>query len=340
MKNKILTSLVLFILTLDLFAAIPTTEGLFRNNNNSDVSANLIMVIMQVEKDFNQEALEKPESEAPVDAEVVIKEPDAVKVKYNVKYLLSVNEAKNVEVIQVIYKPGELSDINILSVKYFGNLRTEVMNLDSSKALYFSVLSSLTLNRSEEISSLLKKESQTYKTNTELIDSEKKALYQKYKQYLKLVKEDESLKETMENPMLPTDPEVRKTVKAIKERPFLNRDSNVSLEKKDSQFMWKISHDIMEAVFDAKTQRLETLKWGKGQKDLKYSFDEYILFNGTNELPKSIVIDTPEYTYSIRTTSQRQLSLGNKNMRKRYSEYADKLKENSVRTPVEIYFLK
>ena len=100
--------------------------------------------------------------------------------------------------------------------------------------LVLGLLSSLALNRSEEISAFLKKVSTNYKSNEELIDPEKRDLYNQYKKYLKLIKEDESLKESLDNPMAPKDEEVRKTVEKIKERPFLQKDPHVSLEKKDA----------------------------------------------------------------------------------------------------------
>ena len=233
-----------------------------------------------------------------------------------------------------------MDDENIVDVLFYKNLTNDVMNSSEHKALLLSLLSSLALNRSQEMSAFLKKVSKNYKTNQELIDPEKRALYSKYKKYLKLVKEDEALKESLENPMDPKDEDIRKTVEMIKERPFLQKDEYVSLEKKESHFLWKVDLDVIDATFDGKTQRLLRLDYTEPQNKLSVSLDDYILFNGSNELPKIIKLDTQDHTYTLRTSSHVQLNLGTKSMWDRFNEYKNKLKENGEVQSFDFFFLK
>lgn len=337
MKNKLL---LLCIFTVNsLWASVPTTEGLFRNNNNSDVQASLVMVTLQVQKALNKEALEQPIEESPVSEKEAIRSEEERSKKVNIKYLFSVNDDEDVEVIRVTYRPGKMDDENIISVQYYKNLEQGVVNNPEMKGLVLSLMSSLALNRSQEMSAFLKKVSKNYRSNQELIDPEKRDLYSKYKKYLKLTKEDESLKESLENPLEPQDEEIRKTVEIIKERPFLQKDPHVTLEKKNTHFLWKVDLDVLDAVFDGKTQRLMKLDYTKPEEKLTISLDDYILFNGTNELPKIIKMSTSTNTYTLRTSSHVQLNLGTKSMWNRYNDYLVKLKKNGEVESVDFFFL-
>ena len=339
MKTKTLLLFLSFLATSSLWASIPTTEGLFRNNNNTDVQATLVMVTLQAEKKLNEKALEKPVEDSPLSEADVMKPEEQINKKVNLKYLFSVNEREDVEVVRVIYKPGKMDDDNIIDVKYYKNLEKGVVENTNRKGLVLGLLSSLALNRSEEISAFLKKVSTNYKSNEELIDPEKRDLYNQYKKYLKLIKEDESLKESLDNPMAPKDEEVRKTVEKIKERPFLQKDPHVSLEKKDASFLWKVDLDVLDAIFDGKTQRLQKLNFTKESDELAISLDDYILFNGNNELPKTIKMNTLSHTFILRTSSHVQLNLGSKSMWQRYNEYIQKLKSNGETESTDFFFL-
>ncbi len=337
MKNKMI--LILICLINSAWASVPTTEGLFRNNSNSDVGASLVMVTLQAQKELSKKALEQPVSESPVKENQVLSAEDERIEKVNIKYLFSVNDNDEVEVITITYKTGDMSDSNILGVKYYKNLNSAVLNSPNQKGLILGLLSSLALNRSQEISSFFKKVSTNYKSNQDLIDPEKKDLYVKYKKYLKLIKEDESLKESLENPLEPQDEEIKKTVDLIKERPFLQKDPHVELEKKDSHFLWKVDLDVVDALFDGKSQHLLKLDYTKPDEKVAISLDDYILFNGSNELPKTIKVDTTIHTYTLRTSSHVQLNLGTKSMWQRFSEYEEKVKENKKLEKIDFFFL-
>lgn len=314
----------LFILVqVSLWASHPTPEGLFRNGNNADITTDLIMVKMMIESSPSEILLEKPGEEVPVAEEEMANKVEDKK-PYFVKFLLSQEADKPLQMIQVIYENGKMEDDAIRSVQYVSNLKKKVTELPQRKALFYSMLSSLAMNRSDEMSAYLKLISKEYKTNEELVDPEKKALYEKYKSYLTLVKNDEAIKETLENPIRPKDPEVAKTVKSILQKSYLKKDKSISLVRAQQGYQWRIKNDVLEGFFNTDTLRVETLVFQDMTARTKLSFDDFILFNGTHELPKNITIKNSKEEIKIRVTSLTHLLLRDQSMPKRYGEYREK----------------
>lgn len=313
-------------LTKSILCSVPTTEGLFRNGNNPEVNSDLIMVKLMVTAEEEKEL-----DTTVVESNNEVKTQNLESKKYEplfIKLLISKSENGRIEIIQVFYKDGKMLDEQVKGVSFISNLRSKIEKSNTLPALYYSILSSLTLNSSNELSTFLKKSSVDFKTNKELINPEKAALYARYKRYLALVNEDESLKETMENPLKPEDPEVRATVKQIMESPFLLKDESISLKKSQGEFVWKIKNDVLEASFDSEFHRLQELEYGQYEDKIKFSLDNYILFNGNHELPKNIMVTQKNKVFKIQNLSLTHLNLGNKSMSKRYNEYLKFRAEN------------
>lgn len=335
--NKYKKIFLILVMSLSVNANIPTTEGLFRNGSNADVSASLIVVKFLIEKEISDEALNLAPDASAAKEEVVFTEKNQKPVY--VKFLISLAPNDRVQLIQVSYSSGKMLDSQIIDVRYYSNLIDKIVKTDKKTALFYSLLSSLALNRSDELDSFLKLNSKNYKSNDELVDPEKKALYSKYKRFLNLTKEDESLKESMDNPYRPQDPDIAKVVNKVKASPYMKRDENVSLVKENNQFFWKVSLDTMEAFFENDNLHLEKLSYGKVDKDLRVTLDDYILFNGNHEMPKHIKILDPENQLNIRTLSLAHLNMANKSMNTRYSEYMAILKEANSKVPLPSLFI-
>lgn len=310
-------------------ASIPTSEGLFRNGNNADVSATLIMIKSVLSTKVSSMLMEKPAEEITAKEETeAMKDSET---KYYAKFLLSVEPNDRVQLIQAIYTSGKMNDSDLADIRYFSNLEEKIKKSSHVQGLFYGLLTSLALNRSREINTFLKINSKNYKSNSDLIDPEKKALYEKYKRYLKLIKEDDSLKETMANPMKPEDAEVATVVEKIKNRSFMLRDQNVNLVKTTNGYKWVVDLDVLNAVFDNKSHQLEKLSFGKIDKNLMFNFDNYILFDGTHELPKKIKIVSPDEENELRISSLTHLNIGNKSMSTRYGEYRKILDESKMK---------
>jgi hypothetical protein len=320
--------IVLFSVTVS--AAIPTTEGLFRNGNNADVSATLVTARFLITRDLSELIMEKTSEDSPAnESELLQQRPTPLYVKYN----FSIDKYDRVQVIQSIYSNGKMKKESLLDVRYISNLKDKIKKSPKRKAIFYALISSFVLNRSTEMSEFLKLKSKDFKTNKELLDPEKKALYEKYKRYLAVTKEDKSLLESMDNPMNPTDPEAQKAVSLLKDRPFMQKDPSVSLQKTSSGFYWNVSLDVLNASFDSENFRLEKLSFGEIEKSLKFSFSDYILFDGTHELPKHIKIKSIDEIVSIRSLSLRHRNLGSKSMSQKYREILKDLPKKNEDTP-------
>ena len=313
-----------------VFSAFPTTEGLFRNGNNADVSATLVMARFRIIRDLSEIIMQKTSEDSPAnESELLEQKP----VPLYVKLLFSIDKYDRVQVIQAIYSNGKMGKESLLDVRYISNLKDKIKNSKKRKGLFLALVSSFVLNRSTELSELLKLNSKNYKTNKDLLDPEKKALYERYKRYLTLIKEDKSLVETMDNPMNPKDPEVLKTVDTIRQRPFMQKDPAVSLQKRSGGFYWNVDLDVLNASFESESFRLEKLSYGEIEKNLRFSFSDYILFDGTHELPKHIKMRSIDEIVSIRSLSLRHLNIGNKSMSQRYREYLKDMPKKNEDSP-------
>lgn len=337
MNKKIFLPLLIALISLSLQASTPTTEGLFRNANNAEISANLVMVKLILSSKASNQLLETPVGDLA--EEKITEGATEEEQKLYVKFLLSEDGDNRVQAIQALYSDSKMTDSSLFDVRYFSNLKNKIKTSDKVQGLFYATLSSLTLNRSEEMAAFLKVNSKTFKSNEELIDREKMALYEKYKRYLSLVKEDETLKETMDNPMKPNDDEGKELVKAIKKRPFMNKDPFVSLVKDQNGFFWKAENDVLTAIFENKTMRLERISYGNVSKNIKLSLDDYILFDGSHELPKTIKLDTPTMFVEMRTSSLSHLMLRNKKMPQRYAEYKKLIQDSKKKEDLQSIFL-
>ncbi len=335
---KIIIASILF--SASIYASHPTPEGLFRNGNNADITTDLILVKMMIESGPSEELLEMPGEAVNLAEETIVNKAEDRK-PYFVKFLLSQEGEKPLQMIQVLYSNGKMEDESIRDVLYISNLKTKVTQLPQKKALFYSMLSTLAMNRSDEMSAFLKLSSKEYKTNAELVDPEKKALYAKYKSYLTLIKNDETIKETLDNPIRPQDPEVSKTVKAILQKSYLKKDKTLSLIRAQQGYQWQLKNDVLEAYFEADTLRIESLTFQNMTGRTKLSFDDYILFNGTHELPKNITIKNDKVETKVRVTSLTHLLLRDKSMARRYGEYREKYSQLNLKEDDQIKsFLK
>ncbi len=334
--GKLFLILSFCLTSLSATAAIPSTEGLFRNGNNADVTSTLVTVNFRFIRDMSELIMEKTSEDSPANESELL---EVKPIPLFVKFLLSVDKYDRVQVIQAIYSSGKMRSSSLLDVRYISNLKNKIKKSNERKALFYSLLSSFALNRSKEMSALLLSKSKVFKTNKQLLDPEKKALYEKYKRYLAVTKKDKSLLESMENPLNPKDIEAQKAVGIIKKRPFMQKDPAVSLEKNSGDFYWKVSLDVMEASFTSETFRLEKLSFGPPENALKMNFSDYILFDGTHELPKHMKIRSIDEIVSIRALSLRHRGLGSKTMTQKYRKILKDMPKKSEGAPLWETFL-
>ncbi len=336
MKNLLIIIISVFISTQTL-ASIPTIEGLFRNGINPEPSGELVVVKALVER---TEALkQKDESEEMEKSDDISSEP------LYLKFIFSLEIERRIQLIQVFYKKGRMHEKDLLDVQYFRSLDTEVAKGHSiEQGLFYSLLNLLSLNKSSTMMTYLKKRYPEVQANKEIVNKEKIQLLEKYKNYLIAIKEDETLKGSLKNPLHPDDPEAKQKVTELMNSPTLVSQEAIILKREGRHYYWCIVQEGLTAKFKNDTHRLKHMKLVGSEGEIEIDFGEYLLFNGLHQLPKEIFFKVPEgKTYKIRFTSLRHFTPSRQNkktMIRRFSEYKKKLAEVRKEISSEVSFLQ
>lgn len=331
---KLLISMLLISFSFGAFAAIPTAEGLFRNGNNKEIEGNLVVLTFIIEEHLNKKLLENAkisETTEKVEKNLLT---ETMKPRY-FKIIYGLESEDRIESILVEYDSPKLSAASVKDVKYFSNI-LEKINSDQylEREIFYSVLNVIALNDSRAMSKLLNKYNTNYNNNEKLLNEEKFKLLTDYKKYLQTIKDDETLKEKLENPLKPEDPEKIEVVKELMKAPLYKRDETISLVRDNTDFYWKMELENTSARFDSEKYRMNEFLHTNGGSTVKINMGEYILFNGIHELPKFIFFkDLLERIFKIQVTSYKAFNNTSDSMVKRYKKYDELLAKNKQNKP-------
>lgn len=316
--------LIFLMISNQSLCAMPTVEGLFRNVSNKEPTGNLIVVTAQVEP------LELPLKEnSLITAPMVSSTQDNLKPAYY-KWLISLEREGYIDMIQVSYSGADLKEGQVKSTRYLPGLR-KVVASDSSleRSLFYGLLSMFVLNESAMIGGILSKYAQGYVSNKDLMSREKLNLYYRYKDYL----EKRQVNDTLTSPLEPEDTEKAQVVKETMAAPMYRDVGNVKLMRADGELVWKVDLKSMMAYFSNEGHRLKRLEYQSPLGDLKLIADDYVLFNGTHELPKTVIIkDMAQKSWKLRFTGLSHLNNRSTPFTKRAQEYAEHAKGNATKT--------
>lgn len=307
--------------------AMPTAEGLFRNVSNKEPTGNLIVVTAQVEPlemPLKENSLITAPATGPA-TEAVIQKPAYY------KWLISLEREKHIDVIQVTYNHADLKENHVKSTRYLPDLK-KIVSADSSleRSMFYGILSMFVLNESEIIGGLMNKYAQGYVSNKELMSREKLNLYYRYKDYL----EKRQANETLVSPLEPEDAEKVQVVKETMAAPMYRDAGNVKLIRSEGELVWKVDLKSVAAFFSNEGHRLKRLEYQSPLGDLKMMADDYVLFNGTHELPKTVIIkDMAQKSWKVRFTGLSHLNNRSTPFTKRAQEYAEHAKSNTPKVP-------
>ena len=92
------------------------------------------------------------------------------------------------------------------------------------------------------------------------------------------------------SPLNPADPQNKAKVVELFRANTFERAKNIELTKVDNEFMWKVDWKSTQAYFSNEERRLRKLEFTNGDLNARLEANEYVMFNGTNELPKFITI--------------------------------------------------
>lgn len=270
---KKLTILLSLVWVLAVSASVPTEEGLLKNLNNAGIPGNLITVKAMIQ------------SSSPAIA-VAGAEAEAAKADYY-KFVISLENPSVVSLLQVAYSNSQMLASQIKDVKYIPDLLTAIKREKTpEKGLFYSVLMMLTTNRSEGVETFLEKSGVKILRNKNILNEEKMKLLRSYRTYLSSNKG----KGEANSPLNPADPQNKAKIIELFRANTFQRSKNIELVKLENEFLWKADWKNTKGFFSNEERRLRMLEYTTGDSTIKLEAKDYILFNGTNELPKYISV--------------------------------------------------
>lgn len=300
--------LVVFMVSFSVHASVPTEEGLLRNLNNADLPGQYVTVKTMVQS---------------------LTEAD--KTDY-VKFQLSVDGPNNVGLLQTTYSNGQMLNSQIKSVKYIPDLLSQIKREKApEKSLFYSVLMMLTTNRSQGMEAFLEKNGVTVVKNRNILNEDKIKLLRAYRSHLV----NNKGKGDAGSPLNPEDPKNKEKVLELFRSNTFKRAKNIELVKKDNEFMWKVDWKSAQGFFSNEERQFRAVDYSTADSQIKIEANSYLLFNGTNELPKFMnVKDSTGQLYKIQT-----LGLDVKRTDKRLAESYEELKKAPGQSDASFSFL-
>lgn len=306
--KKILQVLSLLILSFGAMASVPTEEGLLKNLNNAELPGQFITVKMMV-----QSLTEADKSEY-------------------VKLQLTLDNPNTIGLLQTIYSNGQMLNSQIKSVKYFPDLLTQIKKEKApEKSMFYAVLMMLTTNRSQGVEAFLEKNGVSIVKNKNILNEEKIKLLRAYRSHLI----NNKGKGDAGSPLNPEDPKAKERVLEVFRSNTFKRAQNIELVKKDNEFMWKVDWKSAQGYFSNEERQFRALDYNTPDSQIKLEASSYLLFNGTNELPKFMnVKDSAGQLYKIQT-----LGMDVKRADKRLVDSYEELKKIPVQADASYSFL-
>lgn len=300
---KLLAFLFFFIFSTKIIAAVPTEEGLLKNLNNAGIPGNLITIKAMVQ--------------GP--------EVDGAKTDYY-RFQISLENPAVVSLLQVAYSNGQMLNSQMKDVKFIPDMVTAIKRDKSvERGLFYAALMMLSTNKSNGMEAFLEKNGVQIVRNKNILNEEKMKLLRAYRTYLA----NNKGKGDANSPLNPADPQNKAKVLELFRANTFERAKNIELTKIENEFVWKVDWKSTQGYFTNEDRRLRRLDYTNADVNVRMDTSEYILFNGTNELPKFIFIKDAKG----QTSKMQILGLDTKtNREKKLAERYDELKK-ALTTP-------
>nr|BDT30291.1 hypothetical protein BHI3_37570 [Bacteriovorax sp. HI3] len=273
--KRLFQALMILSFAFTVQASVPTEEGLLKNLNNADLPGQYVTVKMMVQS---------------------LNEPD--KMDY-VKLQLSLDNPNTIGMLQTVYSNGQMLNSQIKSVKYVPDLLTQIRREKApEKSMFYGVLMMLATNRSQGVEAFLEKNGVSVVKNKTLLNEDKMKLLRAYRTHLVNSKG----RGDAGSPLNPEDPKAKEKVLELFRSNTFKRARNIELVKKDNEFMWKVDWKSAQGYFSNEERQFRAMDYGTADAQIKLEASNYLLFNGTNELPKFMNMkDSTGGLYKIQT---------------------------------------
>lgn len=307
---KLLACLFYFVFILSASSAVPTEEGLLKNLNNAVIPGNLITVKTMVQASDLIGASENKKSKADF-----------------YKFVISLENPNAISLLQIAYTGSQMLNAQTKDIKYIPDLLSYIKKEKSlERGMFYSVLMMLTTNNSQGMEVFLEKSGVKILKNKNILNQDKMKLLRSYRNYLA----NNKGKGEANSPLNPSDAQEKAQVVALFRANTFERSKNIELVKYGNEFMWKADWKSIQAYFTNEERRLRQVEFTSLDITAKIEANEYISFNGTNELPKFIQVkDTKGQLTKIQVLGLDTKANPDKKLSEKYEE-AKKLTPNSA----------
>ncbi len=332
--------LFFLLLSFSVFAHIPSEESILRNNQKEQYAKDT--TVFNIKVNFQEKVAPKlPEGNvigAPVqetttlekkieEEEDEILEEHIVNKETYLKYITK-NEQQKIE--QILYD-GEIIQENIVDFKDF-SLTLKEENKNFNQQLYYSIINILTRSDSFYFISLMKKIGIDLKTNKDLIDFEKKALFEKQKDFLALTKnlsEEEIVSNNLKSPLLAETDEDQEKVDELVKSNWLKKSPNINLIKRGNKLYWEIKTSNFSSLIENETRRIESIEFRHEEDSYSINFNKFLLFEGQYDLPQlTLIKQNGNIIFEINILKIFNFDESDDNIARRRSIYSKSIKDN------------
>lgn len=295
---KHIIALILLLIIIDrVNAAVPTMEGLFRSSSNKNISGDTVFAKILIKKEL-------PQLYKSID-EVHQHSTNLEVNEVYLKVIFHLNKDTAPKMILASYTNGAMNKNSLAKVSYVDNLNYRISN-DSiaERKFLFSLLSMLFMNKSDNITRLIKEADPGFLLNEEVMEEKKVSFLTEWKERLleeeerKEEKEEKREKEGKEE----KDPESYN--KEFENYPLYKRSPNVTLIRIGRDFFWKIQLKYLSALFGNKSHQFKeiTLNFPNGR--FHTYAENSTKFGSTYYLPKVTFVEMPKgEKFSLRILS-------------------------------------
>jgi hypothetical protein len=267
--------IIIYLISFNLWAYIPTVESLFRNGDNQETQGNTLYLNGTIFKIAPDQASE----------EILF---------YN-RWIYQFSQNQKLKLSQQIYSQANLSDDSIIDKNYISNLNPYLFNESipgQTKGLFYSILNSLLMNDGSFLIDFLRTKKIDIKHNISLVNQSKRSLLDRYKKYLseKKVKEGPS-------PLEPNDYEERVKARNIMSEKLILDQGFVSLKKLNHEVVWYVDTLLFKAWISDTKREVRKIIYKLDSGDLELYPKEYFLIDGFHKFPRSLQIKMPNNDY-------------------------------------------
>lgn len=306
--NKILS---LFLINTLAFS-YPTPESLFVNGSNQEITNETIITTFKITEIPGKEVLSLV---SPRDLDV---DKDRIsRVNSTPQFYRATFQKKtdgSWRYLQAQYGNSSMKNdsiVHLFTSDSFSKLMYEKVNLNPVQDLFYASMFMIFLNDSKPFSNFLKISNQSFKTNKELVNLQKKDLLESYGKYLQTIKDDPDLEKEIINPLKPDDPEEYARVEDLQKQGYYLNFPGLSLIREDKNFYLKLALEKFEARFTNKGYRLDNFTFEDLGRRVEASFYNYVLLNGKHEVPKYMIYRVGSRQYRVEFLGLKHLNYNN-----------------------------